>query len=305
MELEHNTRYNEENLNLRNHLTLLTQQSANTIGYVHSIETMGAVDGPGLRTVVFLQGCPLKCKFCHNIDCAVQIAGNQISVQKLTTQLFKNKPYWDKYTPPNCKTKNCISGGITISGGEPTFQPLFLRDLLQYIKQESVHTALDTCLVTEQEVLKELIPYVDLWMVSIKHTDKNVHRRLTGATNTIIHQNLQYLDTHITQHKQKNAQIRIRLLIIPKLTDSTENIQKTGEIAKNLTNLEAIEILPYGTHGKYKWIQIYGKYELEGIPNATSQDIQRAKKILTPYNIPIICTEEHTTQTHTTKYNKP
>jgi len=264
MELEHNTRYNEENLNLRNHLTLLTQQSANTIGYVHSIETMGAVDGPGLRTVVFLQGCPLKCKFCHN-----------------------------------------IGGGITISGGEPTFQPLFLRDLLQYIKQESVHTALDTCLVTEQEVLKELIPYVDLWMVSIKHTDKNVHRRLTGATNTIIHQNLQYLDTHITQHKQKNAQIRIRLLIIPKLTDSTENIQKTGEIAKNLTNLEAIEILPYGTHGKYKWIQIYGKYELEGIPNATSQDIQRAKKILTPYNIPIICTEEHTTQTHTTKYNKP
>ncbi len=262
--------------------------SAERMGYVHSLESLGTLDGPGLRTVVFLEGCPLKCIFCHNIDCGVQKESHKISVQNLVKKVLRNKPYWDSYEKPYCDKKVCIKGGVTISGGESTFQPLFLRDFLQDLKKSNVHIALDSCLITEKEVLKMIAPFVDLWMVSIKHTDPDQHKFLTGVNNILVHKNLKFLDALLSKNTNNSSRIRIRFLIIPGLTDSEENIKKTGEIAKNLKHLESLELLPYGSHGKYKWEKMFGKYPLDGVPDASPTDIQRASELLKPLEIPIL-----------------
>lgn len=150
-------------------------------GYVHSIETLGAVDGPGLRTVVFLQGCPLRCKFCHNVDCTLKEGGTAYSAAELVQKVLQNKEYWTQYD-----AGKEIRGGVTISGGEPTYQSAFLYEVLHALQQEGVHTAIDSCSVTSKSVIKELVPVVDYWMLSVKHMDDTEHRTITGATNKII-----------------------------------------------------------------------------------------------------------------------
>jgi pyruvate formate lyase activating enzyme len=253
-----------------------------TEGYVHSLESLGTVDGPGVRSVIFFQGCPLKCKFCHNIDCAVQVERNKTSVAKMGKKILRNASYWKSYSSIYQE-----KGGVTVSGGEPTFQSIFLRDLLTYLQGNNIHIALDSCLVCKKEIIDLLLPYVDLWMVSIKHTDEKKHIFLTETSNKGIKKNLSYLNSCILQHPQKNAKIRIRFLIIPGITDDEENIQKTAEIATQISCLDTIEILPYGSHGKFKWIELFGKYHLEGVPDATEKDLQRVRNILKQYNVPV------------------
>jgi pyruvate formate lyase activating enzyme len=250
-------------------------------GYVHSIESLGTMDGPGLRTVIFLQGCPLKCKFCHNIDCAFQTEKNKMSAEKLVQKVLQKKSYWKCYD-----NEKCVRGGVTISGGDPTFQPEFLLELFKRLKAEKIHTAIDTCLMTSTQTIDSIFPYVDLWMCSVKHTDDRQHKALTGTSNKKILQNLTYLDDKISKSNSA-SQIRIRFLIIPGLTDSKENTQKTAEIAKELKNLEAVEVLAYGSHGKYKWVEIFGKYDLEGVSDATEKDTEKARKVFQKMEIPL------------------
>ena len=167
-------------------------------GYIHSIESLGTLDGPGLRTVVFLQGCPLKCKYCHNIDCATKEKGKQIDHTEVVERVMKNREYWNG------------SGGVTLSGGEPTFQPEFLYEILKVLHEKGVHTAVDSCLVTKREVIDNLLPVTSYWMVSIKHMDDEVHKELTGSSNKLIFENVQYLDSLL-----KDKRLRIRFLVIP------------------------------------------------------------------------------------------
>lgn len=251
-------------------------------GFIHSIESLGTMDGPGLRTVIFLQGCPLKCKFCHNIDCSVQTENNKISAEELVQKVLSGRSYWESYD-----NSDDMKGGVTISGGDPTFQPEFLLEILKLLKAENIHTAVDTCLMTSTETIDSIFPYVDLWMCSVKHTDDRQHKALTGTSNKKILQNLTYLDDKISKSNSA-SQIRIRFLIIPGLTDSKENVEKTAEITKSLKNLEAAEVLAYGSHGKYKWIELFGKYELEGVPDATEKDTEKVRKVFRKMDIPLV-----------------
>jgi pyruvate formate lyase activating enzyme len=265
------------------------QRSPSLTGAVHSIESLGALDGPGLRTVIFLQGCPLKCTFCHNIDCAI-VQGNaqEYTVDELIKTILKNKPYWGKTDDTHLSTpQSSILGGVTISGGEPTFQKDFLLALLKELKRNGVHTAVDSCSVTTQEILIEMVPYVDLWMLSIKHMDEQAHVNLTGASNRKILENILFLDKILSEQKENQAQIRIRFLVIPGMTDDKDHIKKLGEFVTQIKNLECLEILPYGSHGKHKWIELFGSYLLQHVRDATKEDVGHIAQILNKFKIPL------------------
>ncbi len=240
------------------------------IGYIHSIESMGTLDGPGIRTVVFFQGCPLKCKFCHNIDTNFPKQGQEYTPEELFKKVIKNQEYW----------KN--GGGVTISGGEPLMQPEFLLEFLKLLKENNIHTALDTCAKTSKSAIDSLSPYVDLWMISLKELDDVKHTELTESSNKEILENIKYIDG------KKGPNIRIRFLIIPTLTDNEELIKKIGEFVNNLKNLEKLELLAYGTHGKDKWYEFFNLYHLENIRDANVQDLEKVKSQLQNFKFEVI-----------------
>ncbi|MEI7579311.1 MAG: radical SAM protein [bacterium] len=240
-------------------------------GYLHSIETLGTLDGPGIRTVVFLQGCPLRCKFCHNIDATIPQKGQIVSVDELFTRIMSNQAYWG------------INGGVTFSGGEPTMQFDFLFEIISKLKQANVHVTLDTCLFAPTANILKLQPLVDLWMISLKEFDPKQHQILTGVDNNLINENIRALDTALVQ----NQKIRIRYVVIPGLSDGVENLTKLGEFTARIKHLEDLELLAYTNLGKEKWISTFGKYELEEVRNANRVDLESACKILEPFNLRI------------------
>lgn len=244
-------------------------------GNIHSIESFGTLDGPGIRTVVFFQGCPLRCKFCHNIDCATSNTTQEISVDDLVKKVIKNKSYWGK------------NGGVTCSGGEPTFQPTFLKAFVHELQKQKVNVAIDSCSVTSQKLITDLVPNVDLWMLSIKHLDSKKHRELTGLGNETTIRNIHFLDNQLTA-QGKGIQIRLRFLVVPTITDDSEHIAQLIAFAKSIKNLEGVEVLGYGTHGQYKWQELYGEYPLEGIPNASTELVNSIKDKLQKNNIHLV-----------------
>lgn len=239
-------------------------------GYIHSIESMGTLDGPGIRTVIFFQGCPLKCKFCHNIDTNAPKQGQEYTPEELLKKVLKNKEYWSK------------NGGITISGGEPLLQPEFLLEFVKLLKENNVHVAIDTCLETSKEVIDSLVAHVDLWMVSLKELDDKKHIELTNSKNVNILDNIEHIDS------KRKAKIRIRFLVIPTLTDYDQLITGIGKYVSGLKNLESLELLAYGTHGKDKWYEFFNEYHLEDIREATREDLEKVKQKLNDFNLEII-----------------
>lgn len=250
------------------------------IGRVHSIESMGTLDGPGLRTVVFMQGCPLRCKFCHNVDLAPSEGGREFTLEELFQKVIKYKEYWDNYD----SNLGEVSGGVTISGGEPTFQAGFVLEFLQKLRKENIHTAVDTCLFTSQMVIDKFLPYVNYWMISVKEMYEDRHKRLTSVSNEKIQENIRYVDNEIT-NKGIGAKIRVRFVVIPSLTDQEDTIQKLGIFTSNLKNLDCVELLPYTSLGKHKWIENFGSYPLEGIADASKEDIEKVAEVLRGYGV--------------------
>jgi pyruvate formate lyase activating enzyme len=276
------------------------------LGYVHSIESLGALDGPGLRSVVFFQGCPLRCKFCHNIDCAQLKGGVSYTEADLVDELLKFKPYWGK------------EGGVTLSGGEPLYQCRFVYSITKALHEKDVHIAIDTSLYTSSTCLDLLIPTVNLWMVSIKELDAKRHQDLTGKDNAKILRNLRYLDDHVlssekcipngfqdlARRKRSRAAectpcymssetslqqrkilkgegyIRIRVLIIPTLTDTKEYLEKLADIVLSLKHLEKVELLAYDNHARFKWMELKKSYAFDHIPQASKHDLEKAATIL-------------------------
>jgi pyruvate formate lyase activating enzyme len=279
-------------------------------GYIHSLQTLGTLDGPGLRTVVFFQGCSLRCKFCHNADTIPAKGGKLRDVSELAGEILKNKAYWGKdsqnetndkkdptnddeminsgtktatdtktdidYSTPNIpRMREVQKGGVTFSGGDPLFQPHFALELAKELKSrhKSTHIAVDTNLNVAVEYIDRLIEFIDLWMVSIKHLDPAKHEDLTGCDNKLIQKNIRHLDLLLTS-KGKSENLRIRFVIIPTITDSPKLIDDMIEFAKSLKSLELVELLPYTSMGKDKWIKLIGKYPLEHIPDATDEDVK-------------------------------
>lgn len=228
---------------------------------VNSIETFGALDGPGLRTVVFLQRCSLRCKFCHNVECLMVNGGKEYSTDDLFKLIVNNKPYFGEY-----EEGKEIKGGVTFSGGEPLLQTDELVELFQKLKQEKIHITVDSSLSIPSKYITKLVDLVDYWMVSIKHMDSIQHKNLTGFNNKRILDNILLLDDLLS--KSKKQKLRIRFLVVPGITDSDLNIFATTGFVAGLKSLDYVELLAYSSQAKRKWYKLVGRYDLEGVPDA-------------------------------------
>lgn len=229
---------------------------------LHSIETFGTVDGPGVRFVVFLQGCNLKCKYCHNRDTWDINSGNYISVDDLVSQIERYKTY----IMPN--------GGVTISGGEPLLQPYFLISLFKELKKRNIHTAIDTSGMVEiNDIIKEVLSLTDLVLLDIKHINSEKCKDLVGFSNEKELNFARYLSNN-------NIPIWIRQVLVPGITDDEKDLLELKKFINSLKSVQKVEILPYHNLGKHKWEQYENKYYLEDVRIATTEDVNRAKKIL-------------------------
>ena len=229
---------------------------------IHSIETFGTVDGPGIRFVCFFQGCHLECKYCHNRDTWDIKQGTYISVDELFNNILKYKAY---IMP---------SGGFTASGGEPLLQPHFLISLFKKLKAANIHTAIDTSgMIGLTDSIKELLSLTDLVLLDIKHINSDKCKDLTGFSNEKELAFARYLSDN-------NIPIWIRQVIVPGITDSQEDLLELKEFINSLKTVQKIELLPYHNLGEYKWNKLGLEYKLNGIRQANSEDIKRAKNLL-------------------------
>jgi len=229
---------------------------------IHSIETFGTVDGPGIRFVCFFQGCNLECKYCHNRDTWNINEGTYISVDELFEKILKYK----EYIMPN--------GGFTASGGEPMLQPYFLISLFKKLKEANIHTAIDTSGMIEiTDTIKELLSLTDLVLLDIKHINSDKCKELTGFSNEKELAFARYLSDN-------NIPIWIRQVIVPGVTDSKEDLLELKNFISSLKTVKKVELLPYHNLGEYKWNKLGLEYKLNGIRKANSDDIKKAKNIL-------------------------
>lgn len=215
------------------------------IGYIHSIETLGLVDGPGIRVVIFMQGCEKRCKFCHNPDSWKKNIGITMSPNELVSRILKYRHYFEN------------GGGVTFSGGEPLLQKEFLIETLKLLKQCNVHTCLDTAGINDCE---EVLKYTDLVLFDIKTIDSEKYKDLVSAS---INESLEFLNLC----QQRNKKMWLRQVIIPTINDNMEYINDLANFIKPLKNIEKIELLPYHTKGIFKYNEMKIPYNLIGIPD--------------------------------------
>lgn len=236
-------------------------------GYVHSLESFGSVDGPGVRYVIFLAGCAMRCQFCHNPDTWNMQAGTLYTTDELLKTAMRYRTYWGE------------KGGITVSGGEPLLQIEFLTELFRKAKEQGIHTTLDTSgnpFTREEpffEKMQELMKYTDLVMLDIKHIDDEKHKVLTGCTNENILDMAKYLD-------EIGKPVWIRHVLVPERSDEDVALEKLHEFIEELGNVEKVEVLPYHTLGAYKWKELGYEYPLEGIDPPTKERVEHAKQVL-------------------------
>lgn len=227
-------------------------------GYIHSIETMGLVDGPNIRVVVFMQGCPLRCLFCHNPETWYKKLKNKMTSKQIVDEVRKYRPYIE------------LGGGVTFSGGEPLFQSEFLLEMLTMCKKAGIHTCIDTSGTGyEKKYLDEILKRTDLIILDIKAIDENNYKKITGKDMT----EFNYFISKLIEHNKK---IWLRQVIIPGINDTEEYILNLKEYIKKIKNVENIELLPYHTLGKEKYEKLNIKYSLN---DTLDMDKEKCKKL--------------------------
>lgn len=224
-------------------------------GSVNSIETMGLVDGPGIRTVVFFNSCLLRCKYCHNPE-TWKMGNKNMTVEELVGKVLRNKPYF----------KN--NGGVTFSGGEPLLQDEFLLECCKRLKEENIHIAIDTAGYTPNNV-DEILKYVDLVLLDIKHTTKDGFKALTGGNKDI-------QDKFIEHLNKSDKKVWIRQVIVPGIMDNNEYLESLVKTIKNIRNVERIDFLPYHKLGREKYLKLGIPYPYENKPE---MDKEKCKKL--------------------------
>jgi pyruvate formate-lyase 1-activating enzyme len=237
-------------------------------GYIHSIESFGTVDGPGVRMVVFFQGCPMRCLYCHNPDTWKMNVGKQMSIDEILSLYDKNSNFYHN------------GGGITVTGGEALMQMDFLIALFTAAKAKNIHTCLDTSGITFRKdnsenvnKFEKLIKVVDLIMLDIKHINPVEHKNLTGQNLDPVLAFAQFIDMH-------NIPLWVRHVIIPTLTDKEEYLFELGYYLGNLKNLKALDVLPYHSMGITKYEELNIDYPLKDIPDMDKQEVVRYKKMI-------------------------
>lgn len=237
------------------------------IGRIHSSESFGTVDGPGVRYVLFMQGCPMRCQYCHNPDTWDPSAGREMSPEEVITEYKRNRSFYGK-------------GGLTVTGGEPLMQVDFLIELFKLAKEENVHTCIDTSGImynpNNTEYVKKLdalMALTDLVMLDIKHIDPIKHKQLTKQDNSGILAFAKYLE-------EKNVSLWVRHVIVEGITTDESDLIKLGQFIGGLKNLKALDVLPYHTMGVNKYKELGIEYPLEGMPALDHKDALKAKEFI-------------------------
>lgn len=232
-------------------------------GNIHSFESFGTVDGPGIRFVVFMQGCNFRCQYCHNPDTWSFEGVNAYTVDEVMKKVKRYIPYFKS-----------SGGGITVSGGEPLMQAEFVTELFKKCKEEGIHTAIDTNGSVSREIDTEaLLNYTDLVLLDIKHINPEIHQNLTGLPNQITLDFARFLDAG-------KIPVWLRYVVVPDLTDDEISLKRLGEFINSLSNVENLELLPFHKVGEYKWKELGFQYTLGDTTPATEEDIKRVKSIL-------------------------
>ncbi|MBO5303024.1 MAG: pyruvate formate lyase-activating protein [Lachnospiraceae bacterium] len=236
-------------------------------GYIHSLESFGTVDGPGVRYVVFSQGCPMRCLYCHNPDTWHLKDGTPMETEEILKKLNRNRSFY-------------TTGGLTVTGGEPLLQIDFLTELFTKAKEMNIHTCLDTSGIlfdknNEEKLAKfhALTKVTDLVMLDIKHMDENEHRKLTGHSNRNVFDFARFLE-------EQNIPVWIRHVVVPGITNQTEELEALGRYLSTLTNVEKLEILPYHALAVPKYENLDMEYPLKGVPQLTKQEAKEAYAIV-------------------------
>ncbi|MGN1373076.1 MAG: pyruvate formate-lyase-activating protein [Candidatus Coproplasma sp.] len=234
-------------------------------GRIHSFESFGTVDGPGIRFVVFMQGCPMRCKYCHNPDTWAVSGGTEYTAEQVAKNALRYKNYFAN------------GGGVTVSGGEPLLQTEFVKELFSLLKANGVHTALDTSGAVFSEANKDgidgLLSYTDLVLLDIKHIDPEEHKRLTERDN----KNILAFARHLSDIGKP---MWIRHVLVPGITDNDEYLYSLSDFIGSLKTVEKVEILPYHTMGVVKYEKLGLSYPLEGVQPPTAERVKNAKAIL-------------------------
>lgn len=239
-----------------------------TKGFIHSTESFGTVDGPGIRMVIFFQGCPMRCVYCHNPDTWTTSGGTERTVAELLKKYEKSRNYYS-------------TGGITATGGEPMLQMDFLTELFTEAKKRDIHTCLDTCGITFPvncetkafQKIETLMAVTDLVMLDIKHIDPEHHKKITSHGNERVLNFLKYLDSI-------QKPVWIRHVVVPGLTDDPKWLQKLGYEIGNYTCIKALDVLPYHSMGSDKYIVLGMEYPLKDTPEGTKEQALTARNYI-------------------------
>lgn len=218
------------------------------LGKIHSVETLGLADGPGIRTVFFLQGCPLQCKYCHNPDAQSGCGGNAISADEVLRIARRYRPYYQK-----------TGGGVTFSGGEPLMQSEFLLEALTLLKQEGFHTAIDTCGFGPESWMDSILEVTDCVLMDIKATDEATHLELTARP-------MSGRDAFWKRLANYHGTVWLRHVLVPEFTDHQENLEKLYQLACQIPSVEKLQLLPYHKKGIEKYKRMGLRDPLAGIP---------------------------------------
>lgn len=233
-------------------------------GRIHSLESFGTVDGPGVRFVIFFQGCPMRCLYCHNPDSWAPNAGREVTVDELIEKYKRNQMYYK-------------GGGITTSGGEPLMQLEFLTELYRRAKEEGIHTCLDTSgiVYTEKrkEEYEELFKYTDLVLLDLKHSEEEAHRNLTSQSQKNILAFARALD-------ENHVPVIIRHVVVPGITDGEEHLKKLGNIIGSFSNVKGLEVLPYHTMGIVKYQNMGMDYPLKDVQNMDKEKARELRGVI-------------------------
>ena len=247
--------------------TNATNEATPRKAYVHSIESFGSVDGPGIRFVIFLSGCKMRCRYCHNPDTWTMKSDDMRSADELLQQALRFRAYWGK------------EGGITVSGGEALLQIDFMLELFEKAKALGINTCLDTAAqpFTREEPFfskfTKLMSLTDLVLLDLKHIDNQEHKKLTGWENNNVLDCARYLS-------QIQTPVWIRHVLVPNITDNDTYLHDLRDFIKTLHNVKRIEVLPYHSMGAYKWQKLGLNYTLDHVDSPTRERVENAEKIL-------------------------
>lgn len=240
---------------------------AELTGKIHSFDSFGAVDGPGIRFVVFFQGCPLRCLFCHNPDTWNMTEGKDYTPEEIVQEILPYRAFLRR-------------GGVTLTGGEPLFQPAFAAELLRQLKAEGFHTAVDTSGAVPLELCKDAVDLADLLLLDIKALDPELCRTLTGQDNTHPLRLLRYCEEH-------QKPVWIRHVMVPGYTLDPKKLNRLAEFVKGFSCVKQVELLPFHQLGRYKWEELKLPYRLAETPVPTPDEVAAAQKIFSDAGLPV------------------